>query len=68
MAGVNAADKILWMADCYLLAKRFPDSATWLSLLELKQKRPSNNINPLNYWLWMEIWQAAQSEQNTIVK
>ncbi len=68
MTGLDAADKILWMADCYLLAKRFPDPVTWLSLLQSKSKKSSTDINPLNYWLWMEIWKAAQSEQGVVAK
>jgi hypothetical protein len=71
MAGLDTADKILWMADCYLLAKRFPDPITWLALLQskkFKQNKTNNDINPLNYWLWMEIWKAAQTEQISAIK
>ena len=53
-------DQVLWMADCYSLAKRFPNPHTWLALLEQEQQDTSD-INPFHYWLWMEIWKAAQT-------
>jgi hypothetical protein len=53
-------DQVIWMADCYDLAKKFPNPHTWLSLLPLEEKNES--INPFHYWLWMEIWKAAQDE------
>ena len=52
-------EQVLWMADCYSLAKRFPNPHTWLALLESEQQE-TENINPFHYWLWMEIWKAAQ--------
>lgn len=58
-------DQVLWMADCYSLAKRFPNPHTWLALLEpLEQggEKSRESINPFHYWLWMEIWKAAQPE------
>lgn len=61
---VRTTDKVLWMADCYCLAKRFRDPITWLALLQSKQKKPNNQISPLNYWLWMEIWKAAQTSSS----
>ena len=51
--------QVIWMADCYDLAKRFPNPHTWLCLLEpLEQK--DRDFNPFHIWLWMEIWKAAQ--------
>lgn len=55
-------EQVLWMADCYSLAKRFPDPQAWLSLLTPAEHAQSKGINPFHYWLWMEIWQAAQNE------
>lgn len=59
-------EQVLWMADCYSLAKRFPNPHTWLALLEpLEQSGKQANVermNPFHYWLWMEIWKAAQPE------
>jgi hypothetical protein len=52
-------DQVIWMADCYDLAKRFPNPHTWLSLLEPLEQAESD-LNPFHYWLWMEIWKAAQ--------
>ena len=63
MSTLETTERILWLADCYSLAKRFPDPVTWLALLQLKKNQRINDINPLYYWLWMEIWQAAQAEQ-----
>jgi hypothetical protein len=57
--------QVLWMADCYSLAKRFPNSRTWLSLLEPVEPEETN---PFHYWLWMEIWKAAQTEQPALSK
>jgi hypothetical protein len=52
------SEQVLWMADCYSLAKRFPNPRTWMSLLE-----PADpNLNPFHYWLWMEIWKASHTE------
>lgn len=63
MTGLETTEKVLWLADCYSLAKRFPDPAAWLALLHAKNDKAAANINPFYYWLWMEIWQAAQNEQ-----
>jgi len=52
-------DPVFWMADCYDLAKRFPNPQTWLALLEPLEQE-NKDLNPFNYWLWMEIWKAAQ--------
>jgi hypothetical protein len=54
------ADEVFWMADCYDLAKRFPDPHLWLSLLEPSEDETNTDLNPFHYWLWMEIWKAAQ--------
>jgi hypothetical protein len=62
MSGSPTTQKILWLADCYSLAKRFPDPVIWLALLHLKSQTITN-LNPFYYWLWMEIWKAAQNEQ-----
>ncbi len=61
MPGLDTTEKVLWIADCYSLAKRFPDPVTWLALLQSKNKRANKEINPFYYWLWMEIWKAAQT-------
>ncbi len=53
--------EVLWMADCYSLAKRFPNPHTWLALLEPLESGTPDSVNPFHYWLWMEIWKAAQS-------
>lgn len=55
-------DQVLWMADCYSLAKRFHDAHTWMSLLD--RGEADAQLHPFHYWLWMEIWKAAQSEEN----
>jgi hypothetical protein len=55
-------DQVIWMADCYDLAKRFPNAHTWLSLLEPLEQSESD-LNPFHYWLWMEIWKAAQDAE-----
>lgn len=60
MASKQSTDQVLWMADCYSLAKRFPNPHTWLALLEPTESVDAANINPFHYWLWMEIWKAAQ--------
>jgi hypothetical protein len=53
-------EQVLWMADCYSLAKRFPNPRTWMALLE-----PADpNLNPFHYWLWMEIWKASHSDSD----
>lgn len=54
-------ERVLWMADCYSLAKKFPNPHTWLALLESDESEHSREINPFHYWLWMEIWKAAQT-------
>ncbi len=61
----KSEEQILWMADCYSLAKRFPDSRAWLSLLEPVEPKDAEHVNPFHYWLWMEIWKAAQTEEQT---
>ena len=61
MATTDTNDQILWMADCYSLAKRFPNPHTWLALLEPQDVEDVDKINPFHYWLWMEIWKAAQT-------
>ncbi len=53
-------EQVLWMADCYSLAKRFPNPHTWLALLEPVETVDVEKLNPFHYWLWMEIWKAAQ--------
>jgi hypothetical protein len=63
MATQATNQQVLWMADCYSLAKRFPDPNKWLSLLEPAQEAPTKEINPFHYWLWMEIWKAAQADK-----
>ncbi len=60
MATKDTTDQVLWMADCYSLAKRFPNPHTWLSLLEPVETLDIEKLNPFHYWLWMEIWKAAQ--------
>jgi hypothetical protein len=55
---------VMWMADCYDLAKKFPNPHTWLALLE-PLEIGNSELNPFHIWLWMEIWKAAQdSEKN----
>ena len=63
----QTTDQVLWMADCYSLAKRFPNPHTWLSLLEPVESSDAKNLNPFHYWLWMEIWKAAQDEEPATV-
>jgi hypothetical protein len=60
MVTKETTDQVLWMADCYSLAKRFPNPHTWLSLLEPVETLDIEKLNPFHYWLWMEIWKAAQ--------
>lgn len=60
MATKQTTEQVLWMADCYSLAKRFPNPHTWLSLLEPVESQDAEKLNPFHYWLWMEIWKAAQ--------
>ena len=55
----KAEEPVFWMADCYDLAKRFPNMHTWLALLEPLEDG-DKNLNPFHIWLWMEIWKAAQ--------
>lgn len=57
-------DQVLWMADCYSLAKRFPNCRTWMALLEPEAiGQAGGELSPFHYWLWMEIWKAAQPEE-----
>lgn len=58
------SEQVLWMADCYSLAKRFPNCRTWMSLLQPSEPTKQASISPFHYWLWMEIWKAAQPEAN----
>ncbi len=67
MATQGKTEQVLWMADCYSLAKRFPDPHTWLALLEPTEQNSNKEINPFHYWLWMEIWKAAQEEPRSTV-
>ncbi len=60
LQGKCNSEQVLWMADCYSLAKKFPDPKLWLKLLEPIESCDPNEINPFHYWLWMEIWKAAQ--------
>jgi len=60
MVAEERNDQVLWMADCYTLAKRFPDVATWMSLLE-RIAPPNCNLSPFHYWLWKEIWRASHT-------
>ncbi len=55
MVTQDTTEQVLWMADCYSLAKRFPNPHTWLSLLQPDEPADANDINPFHYWLWMEI-------------
>jgi len=57
-------EQVLWMADCYSLAKRFPNPRTWMSLLEPLEPEDAEHLNPFHYWLWMEIWKAAQTKSD----
>ena len=68
MSVSDTTNKVLWIADCYSLAKRFPDPLTWLALLQPRLKQHGKEINPLYYWLWMEIWNAAQNTETVAVK
>ena len=65
MVTKETTDQVLWMADCYSLAKRFPNPHTWLSLLEPVETLDIEKLNPFHYWLWMEIWKAAQLAEKT---
>jgi hypothetical protein len=60
MVTEDTTEQVLWMADCYSLAKRFPNPHTWLALLEPVDTVDFVKFNPFHYWLWMEIWKAAQ--------
>ncbi len=62
MIASEKSEQVLWMADCYSLAKRFPNPRTWMSLLDPNEGYDPERINPFHYWLWMEIWKAAQTE------
>jgi hypothetical protein len=68
MGTQQTTEQVLWMADCYSLAKRFPNPHTWLSLLEPVEPENVADINPFHYWLWMEIWKAAQMEEPVAAK
>jgi hypothetical protein len=59
----ESTEQVLWMADCYSLAKRFPNPQTWLALLEPTTKTGAKNFNAFQYWLWMEIWKVANGEE-----
>jgi len=63
MVTKETTEQVLWMADCYSLAKRFPNPHTWLSLLEPVEPEDAKSLNPFHYWLWMEIWKAAQMQE-----
>lgn len=65
MVSQQTAEQVLWMADCYSLAKKFPNPHTWLSLLEPVEpvKAKETKWKPFHYWLWMEIWKAAQEDE-----
>jgi hypothetical protein len=63
MVTQQTTEQVLWMADCYSLAKRFPNPHTWLSLLEPVEPEDAASLNPFHYWLWMEIWKAAQMDE-----
>ncbi len=54
-------EQVLWMAECYSLAKRIPNCRTWMTILPIQADRP-HELSPFDYWLWMEIWKAAQPE------
>jgi hypothetical protein len=56
--------QVIWMAECYSLAKRFPNPHTWLSLLEPVGGNEIKDFNAFHYWLWMEIWKVAHTEQS----
>lgn len=62
----NTTDQVLWMADCYSLAKKFPNPHTWLALLEPVETVDAEKLNPFHYWLWMEIWKAAQLSEKDL--
>lgn len=64
----ETTDQVLWMADCYSLAKRFPNPHTWLSLLEPVETLDIEKLNPFHYWLWMEIWKAAQLSERDLTE
>ena len=68
MVTKETTDQVLWMADCYSLAKRFPNPHTWLSLLEPVETLDIEKLNPFHYWLWMEIWKAAQLAERESVE
>jgi len=63
-------ERVLWMADCYSLAKVVPNPHTWLYLLESDDQQETGDSAKLSdnpqyakfRWLWMEIWKAAQIE------
>lgn len=63
-ASKQTNERILWMADCYNLAKRFPNSRDWANLLKPVKHENAEDLNPFHYWLWMEIWKVAQSDAN----
>jgi hypothetical protein len=37
-------------------------------LLEPAEPQDATSINPFHYWLWMEIWKAAQDQEPAAVK
>jgi hypothetical protein len=61
-------EQVLWMADCYSLAKRFPNPQTWLALLEPTSAEETKSFNAFHFWLWMEIWKVAHAEQASPVE
>jgi len=63
MVTQETTDQVLWMADCYSLAKRFPNPHTWLALLEPTTESEARNFNAFQYWLWMEIWKVAHGQE-----
>ena len=63
MVTQQASEQVLWMADCYSLAKRFSNSHDWAALLKSVEHEDACDLNPFHYWLWMEIWKAAQTKQ-----
>lgn len=64
MIAQDKNEQVLWMADCYSLAKRFHDPRTWMSLLEPMGSQKAQQLKPFHYWLWMEIWKAAQTDSD----
>ena len=52
-------ENVLWLAQCYNLAKCFPDMNDWMLLLTESKNR---QYLPFQHWLWREIWSAAQEQ------